>query len=671
MNADQTQILCSDPRSSALIRGKLLQQPLMPIVARLALPALLLFPAPVAAGVGDPQVRTDHPWYPGELSCSSFDRLFATQAAVYKRVTGRDATTDEDKVLASWLWRNTHYWHGEEGSEDLWGLGFGKGLDGKNREYWTGLFSHGYALCGTTHAQWVAEMNALLGHGRGRVAGAAGHNAFEVFLTGGAYGTGRWVLLDHDLCSVVYAPDGSRLLSLKEVARDWKRLTDRAFKPGRQHGWPVCGLHPTDAGSYKRASAAELLAGYAGPPPAVHLRRGETFRRYLRPGLADGKTFAFWGRNPRAGGIPGPERAETWVNQPDAFYKASATSPAHAGQARFANAVFTYRPDFRAGDYKEAVVGEDAESVTFGFRSPYLIAATPPNDDEWGIYDAGGRNGLVVTGTVACKVSVSADDGATWSEAGVLPGRLDLTDAVKGRRHYRLRFAAPAAALAAADLSVMTVCEANAAVMPHLTDNGAVVHYEAGGQTLVSAGPDRPTAAAHVVAGRFDSPSVTLELATPHGEPAVAVTAAAHVQSSSPPDSAIQYQIEYSADAGTTWRPVVRDWTIPHLGEEPSDFWSQSFCWGTTTLSARTTAPVVRVRFRNSGGKNYPRAEAHLNYRVPGTDGTRVTFAWSDDRGQHQNAHSARGAATWTVPTGKNTRTEWVEFEAMPSEARP
>src|SRR5881275_2945416 len=86
------------------------------------------------ADVGDPQIRTDHPWYPGELSCSTFDRLFATQAALYQRVTGVKPTTDEQKALAAWLWRNTHYWHGEEGAEDLWGKGFKAGQDLRTRE---------------------------------------------------------------------------------------------------------------------------------------------------------------------------------------------------------------------------------------------------------------------------------------------------------------------------------------------------------------------------------------------------------------------------------------------------------------------------------------------------------------------------------------------------------
>src|SRR5215213_12036612 len=169
---------------------------------------VMFLASPASAGVGDPQVRTDHPWYPGELACSTFDRLFATQAELYKRVTGRSCTTDEDKALAAWLWRNTHYWHGEEGAEDLWGKGFGKGADTRSREYWTGLFAHGYGLCGTTHSQWTAEMQALFGPGRGRGVGVEGHNSFEVFLTGGAYGEGKWALLDHDVSTLIFDESG-------------------------------------------------------------------------------------------------------------------------------------------------------------------------------------------------------------------------------------------------------------------------------------------------------------------------------------------------------------------------------------------------------------------------------------------------------------------------------
>ncbi len=255
-------------------------------LSSLALAVILASSA--CGGVGDPQVRTDHPWYPGELACSTFDRLFATQAALYRRVAGVEPRSDQDKALASWFWRNVHYWHGEEGAQDYWGRGFTGGGDLRNREYWSGLFGNGFGLCGTTHSQWTAEMEALLGHGRGRGVGVDGHNSFEVFLEGGPYGDGKWVLLDHDISTVVFDVCGEALLSIPEVRDDLARLTDRTDRPGKQHGWLVSGLEPGDGKVYGRYEVAEYLSGYAGPPPMVHLRRGESLKRFLGPGQEDG-----------------------------------------------------------------------------------------------------------------------------------------------------------------------------------------------------------------------------------------------------------------------------------------------------------------------------------------------------------------------------------------------
>src|SRR5690242_2331522 len=85
---------------------------------------ILFLASLLAAANGDPQVKTDHPWYPGELAFSTFERLFATEAELYKRVTGRDVQSDEDKALAALLFRLTHYWHGDEGTQNYWGKGF-------------------------------------------------------------------------------------------------------------------------------------------------------------------------------------------------------------------------------------------------------------------------------------------------------------------------------------------------------------------------------------------------------------------------------------------------------------------------------------------------------------------------------------------------------------------
>jgi CubicO group peptidase (beta-lactamase class C family) len=621
------------------------------------------------AGTGDPQLRTDHPWYPGELACSTFERLFATQAAVYERVVGVKPVTDEQKALAAWLWRNTHYWHAEEGAEDLWGQGFTRGSDLRGREYWTGMFAHGFGLCGTTHAQWAAEMEALLGHGRGRCVGVEGHNSFEVYLIGGPYGAGKWALLDHDISTVIFDRDGKSLLSIAEVQRDWKRLTDRRFAPEKQHGWLVCGLHPDDGNVYSRYVAAEYLPGYSGPPPMVHLRRGEKLRRYLEPGLEDGKTFVFWGRNMNAAGIPGPERSHTWVNQPEKMHGSRDGAGYHPGQARYGNAVYTYRPDFTTTHYREGVIAEDDKQVTFEFYTPYIIAATPPNSEAWGNYDRGCRNGLVLHGRLKCRVSVSTDQGKSWHDAGAFADGMDLTDHVKGHRQYWLRFHAGAKELAKYDLTMVTICQANPCTMPRLKDGGSRIEFLASGRAVVSAGPNRQQAEAHLIAGRFGTPQVTLEIATPRKEQALAVYAAAHVQSGNPPNPDVRYQIEYSTDAGTTWRPLVKDWTIPRRGDEPGDFWSQSLCWGSAELGD-AKASTVQIRFRNNGGKVYIRCEAHLVYQA-GNDRTRATFAWTDDKAKHEAVHDFSAQGVWDLPTGRNVRTRWVELKPAAEESKP
>ena len=119
-----------------------------------------------------------------------------------------------------------------------------------------------------------------------------------------------------EFVNALFDAEGGGLASLAEVRSD-PRLEQRGFRPGRQRGWLPHALHEDDTGAYAKWSFAEVLPGYAGPPPMVRLRRGETLRRYLAPGLEDEKTFVFWGRDMAAEGIPGPERDRTWVNQPD------------------------------------------------------------------------------------------------------------------------------------------------------------------------------------------------------------------------------------------------------------------------------------------------------------------------------------------------------------------
>lgn len=60
--------------------------------------------------------------------------------------------------------------------------------------------------------------------------------------------------------------------------------------------------------------------------------------------------------------------------------------------------------------------------------------------------------------------------------------------------------------------------------------------------------------------------------------------------------------------------------------------------------------------------------DIHAAYRTPKADGTTVTFAWTDDAGDHSASHTFPGKADerpWTIPTGKNVRTKWVEMKTV------
>jgi hypothetical protein len=339
------------------------------------------------------------------------------------------------------------------------------------------------------------------------------------------------------------------------------------------------------------------------------------------------------------------------------------------GRVRYANAVYTYRPDFAGEGYKEGVVSEDDQQVTFELRSPYVIGCTPANDAKWGIYDAGGKNGLVVSAKGAVSVSVSVDQGKSWGDAAAVSAgtAADLTDRVKGFNQYWLRVAAGAATLKGSGLSIRTVCQTNVATIPHLHDGVNKVTFESSGVALASAGPSLAQAEAHVVEGKVGSPSVTLELTPPRGEKAVRVYAASWQASGAPPGP-VKYKIEYSTDGGKTWVAAVKDWQVERREPEPEDFWSQSFAWGDVEL--KDVAGPVRVRFTNDGRKSYRKVEAHLAYRVSRPEATEVRFEWRDGSGQARTAEhtyqaaAGREDATWSFDAGQKVETQWVEFAA-------
>jgi hypothetical protein len=200
--------------------------------------------------------------------------------------------------------------------------------------------------------------------------------------------------------------------------------------------------------------------------------------------------------------------------------------------------------------------------------------------------------------------------------------------------------------------------------MPRLKDDGALIQFGGSRRGIISAGPTKSQAAAHIIAGNFDSPEVTLAISSPRKEPITEIAASAHIASGNPPDKSVRYQIDYSTDEGATWKPIVKDWTIERRGEEPADFWSQSFCHGSIRLPEKATA--AHIRFRNNGRRKYLRAETHAIYEVGSNDETLVTMAWNDSTGAHTASRAFQEDGEWRIATGKNVETRWVEFKTVP-----
>ena len=627
--------------------------------------SLLMFAvslAPAADGVGDPQLMTDHPFWQGELSCSSFDRLAKTQSDLYARVSGRKTDSDEDKALASWFWRNTHYFHCTLLPEpDI----FGQKENEVVRDYWTGLFSYGHAMCQETHYQYTAEMEYLLGHGRARATAVEGHTSFEVWLTGGAYGKGKWVLLDSDITTVCFDKRQRAMMNIEELTHADRQayLTNRVATDNR--GW-LPELYPGDgAGTYRSISFYALLCGYAGAPPVVNLRPGETIRRFPAPGLGEGPAgpLVYWGIC--VDGMDGPNRHITYLNDPEHCFNA-AQRPRHeddpSRRARFGNAVFTYRPDFSSDVYKAGVAAENDSSVTFEHCSPYIIAAKPVNKK---CLQPGCTMGLVLHGSARCQVCLSTDRMQTFSAPQNFRDGLDLTDLAKGHYQYWLKFLAPAANLAGKDISITTRCMANGYVMPQLKPKGTHVTFNASGLATTTLGPQAKAIRKNLVDGGLDKPSFTLRLRTPHGERIKSVCFAVRSPSGSPPRPELAYKAEYSVD-GKQWKVLRDDWRIvaPVPFAAP-DTWSQSFFYGSRDITADGASEVL-VRIGNNGGKPYQMGQFSLLYATPNAAGTKVTYCW-DEAGQEKTAEYIYPAAatmdrSWAITTGGAPKMKWVEM---------
>jgi hypothetical protein len=629
----------------------------------------LAFGGAAWAVVPDPQIMTDHPVYRGELSCSTLDRNIAEAYRIFGERYGHAPASDTEKLVALWAWKCEHYMHNcdpyvyvgpgdPDGHEDGWM---------ETRDCQMGQFSFGFSLCYDVHAQ----LSALVGHALGdlkrvRCPLVPGHTSFEAFVDG------RWALADITTGMMVFDDEG-RPCSIQDIvphAADAKWTSDpRRGGFGRFRMTPFGDTFDV----YREFHGSQMLFGYDAMPIVYDLRAGESFTRYLDPGLEDGQTWCFWGRDYyELMGKPkhGPYRNVTFLDDPPVGNERKGVGRAYTG-----NGVFEYAVPLADGRYKEGVWSEantafadgalrasgPAGEVVFEHVSPYVICARSAKggDREWQIRQEECVDGAIASGRAVgdVRVAVSTDAGQTWQHVGPAGGecRRDFTDVVKGRHAYWIRFGlGPESGLAS--LKLRTVVQVSRAVFPRLKDGGTTVTYEAGNQAVVHGGPSKYLAERFRVEDE-KAPGYRVYRIRAAGP----IRHAAGVERCEGPDRG-PWSVEFSVDGGKTWQAGLKDLTLAE-GESDWGGGRHAYAWAEMDFP-QGDSKEVQIRF---GKGNILHCEVYATYEVPNDSGLEVTYGWLEGGQLKQDTHSiaaGKSRDTWTVPTGEGVQNKWVRFEA-------
>jgi hypothetical protein len=490
------------------------------------------------AQTGDPQLSTDHPYYPGEGAMSTPTRAVAHALAIPRGSLG--SSTNRDKLIRLFLWRAEHYAHLD--SPAVYNLpGVAPDPNGGNvlmTEYDSlrAMFSYGFGVCGTNHAQMRAFSDEMGWADRRR--GLQGDTGYEIYVDGGW----RYVNTDQYTLHFLSNSASDHFASLDQVVSTNHRYIEWNPDLGMGYRLPQANTHGNYADfagvtgtvanrslqwrdyyqnvwNIAASSSIKMYGeGYTASPIVYRLRRGESFTRWLQPGgIVSDLGLAgliWWGYN--GGNASGTD------NAPYAKYSFVQNAPARddlpgapeesAGGQRYGNGCFDWTPNLTNNEHLDGAAAVTGTLVTGGspaLRStgnstlvlehftPYTIAGRP-TDAANPANNA--VDGAIVTantvGTVGVEVSVNA--GMTWASVGTLSGagsQVDFTNTVKGRNQYLLRLSFNDGE-GLNSLRVRTITMLSQAVYPNLKDGSTQITYAASNTGAMELSPDLWTSAA-------------------------------------------------------------------------------------------------------------------------------------------------------------------------------
>ncbi len=635
------------------------------------------------AGAGDPTLRTDHPIYPGEGAFQTIEDCvsFATN----------DQRDEQAKAIALFNWMLQHQFHLASPQEPTLP---GITPDTENNHYDTlvedaerARFSYGYGLCGTVHT-WNEPYWAALNM-RARRRAFPGHTNSEI-----EYG-GSWHTFDTDMAGLVMRPDGV-VAGYEDIIKDPSMVQVRPGAPvcypfawpgdfeGMKKGWQEVSKNPSKY--YKM-----YQSGFAAHPGIVSLRRGETFTRIFdRDHFGGPDKRRYWHNQQN-----GPARNWTFVNK-DQVTQAK-PNPNALGNASYANALFEYEPDLKTRAYEEGVAHRSdnlkwtpghlqsgdgkAASITFAHFSPYVICGDPVDNVDPMTKPA--TDGLVISGQSKGTVSVqlSTDQGQSWQEPLSLKEdfKVDLTDAIKGRYGWHLRFNLEAGADLSA-LRFVTTSQMAQPMYPRLKAGGSQVTYRTAQRSAFEATPNfglieselqsRGVSMSDNVRYTPRSPKNRNAFTTKNNKPGdvifrieapedlIEIRAAARFGVRIPTPDNADFHLEVSFDQGKTWKTFAKT-DIP----KDNDY-SSGWVYGQAQVKNARQA-LVRVHFYNGGyTANLLDVRLYGIHRTPAATPAHITYAWREGGKTREFTTQAQKAEhTFTVPTGAMIEDQWVRIQ--------